>query len=217
MLKYMNMIYKKLWVLLGANTKFLKMSTSTLTSTQWPLTLRWDGACITMWFSCHFATEPLWKLQYSEEQILQSFSDVPFCHPWMSAHKSNFISISSFSNISSKCGTNDHRHLSIFCRECVPSLALGRTYLDFRGHRKLSNEEIETLLETTMCVLGKCLLFCRPQQREGGINSAFTADWDKGGLQELMELLLNSELTPRTVFTDWGDGVCIDWFSHIHF
>lgn len=94
----------------------------------------------------------------------------------MSAYKSKFISISSFSNISNECGTNNHGHLSNLCRSWVPCFASGRTYLDFEGHRNHSSEEIKRSLETTGFIPGKVLTLRRPPRGEGGTNSSFTAD-----------------------------------------
>lgn len=96
MLTYLNMAYKRLWVF-GENTK-VSLSPSWLTRSQSPL------LCVGMDVpKCDH-----WTLSRSynspKEQVLYSFQNVPFCHPWMSARKSNFISISSFSSISSECG-----------------------------------------------------------------------------------------------------------------
>lgn len=101
MLKYMNMnmIYKTLRVLLGENPE-VSHSPSTITSAQWPWQTARRHGC------GHVCTWPPSFGSWStpEEQILDSFWNVPFCHPWTSAHKSSFISISSFSKISGECG-----------------------------------------------------------------------------------------------------------------
>lgn len=98
MLKYLSMVYKRLWVF-GENSK-ISLSPSWLTRSQSPL------LCVGM--DVPKCAPGHWTLSRSchtpKEQVLNSFQNVLFCHPWMSARKSNFISIPSFSSISSKCG-----------------------------------------------------------------------------------------------------------------
>ena len=96
MLTYLNTVYKRLWVF-GENTK-VSLSPSWLTRSQSPLLcVGMDVPKCDHWTLSRSYSSP-------KEQVLYSFQNVPFCHPWMSARKSNFISISSFSSISSECG-----------------------------------------------------------------------------------------------------------------
>ena len=98
MLKYLSMVYKRLWVF-GENSK-ISLSPSWLTRSQSPL------LCVGM--DVPKCAPGHWTLSRNyntpEKQVLNSFQNVLFCHPWMSARESNFISISSFSSISSECG-----------------------------------------------------------------------------------------------------------------
>ena len=97
----MNMIYKRLGVLLGGNPE-VSLFPSRLTSAWWPLWTACVGMAVPTCALGHRALARSWNSP--EEQILDSFQNVPFCHPWISAHKSNFISISSFSSLSSEWG-----------------------------------------------------------------------------------------------------------------
>lgn len=118
MLKCMprNMIYKRLGVSLGENMGgFLSPCSVT---------------CVQLGCSsgrAHVCILPLsldWELKFSQKQILDSFSNTAFCHPWMAAHKSNFDSISSFSNISRLVWPNNGP-LSTLCRAWVLGLEEG--------------------------------------------------------------------------------------------
>ena len=96
MLTYLNTVYKRLWVF-GENTK-VSLSPSWLTRSQSPLLcVGMDVPKCDHWTLSRSYSSP-------KEQVLYSFQNVPFCHPWMSARKSNFISISSFSSLSSEWG-----------------------------------------------------------------------------------------------------------------
>lgn len=98
MLKYLNMVYKRLWVF-GENTK-VSLSPSWLTRSQSPL-LRM-GMDVPKCAPHHGTLSRSYGSP--KEQVLHSLQNIPFCHSWMSARKSNFISISSFSSVSSECG-----------------------------------------------------------------------------------------------------------------
>lgn len=82
--KYLNMVYKRLWVF-GENTK-VSLSPSWLTRSQSPL--------LRMGMDVPKCTPHHGTLSRSygspEEQVLHSLQNIPFCHSWMSARKSNF-------------------------------------------------------------------------------------------------------------------------------
>lgn len=112
----------------------------------------------------------------------------------MSAHKGNFISICSFSNIGCWCGrilgpypasAEDGRCAS--WREAAtgrgggvareaPQLPYGSTWGP------------DGVWELWSAFLEKRVPFWGPPLGEGGTNASFTADLGGGGLQELMEL-----------------------------
>lgn len=126
------------------------------------------------WYVIYLHVWPL-SLAKSLNTLKSKFcSHSPLCHPWMSAHKSNFISISSFSKGSNECGTNNYTH---FEEPGYHFLLQAETILIFGGHRKHSRKEMKTSLEATVCIPGKVLTLCRPQWWEVGTNSSFTANW----------------------------------------
>lgn len=210
----MNMIYKRLGVLLGENTAVF-LSPSRWTSARRPFQAASAGVP-----PCAFGHRALagpWKPP--EEQIPGSFADVPFCHPWMSARKSNFISISSFSNISAWRG--------LLMAPYPPSVGDGAVLRGRRGGcqgrglgghptwhmgalRASSGRHGGLFWKSTLPLGGRCW------GKEGGNKCPFHGwlrwQWFVRG----PGTFANTELTPRIAFTDWGDGVCPHWFSRIH-
>ena len=184
----MNMIYKRLGVLLGGNPE-VSLFPSRLTSAWWPLWTACVGMAVPTCALGHWALAGSWNSP--EEQILDSFQNVPFCHPWISAHKSNFINISSFSSLSSEWGLLVWAPIHSLQRMgAVPwrGRVLGGGAVGQGAYLSANGSTWNPVWRQQWRFLEKRVSHWRLVVGEGRTNASFTADWDLGSLQQLMEL-----------------------------